>query len=139
MDLGRIPLVKDSKPFHLPFKEHLDPEVLHWNRGSVEFKNPLEIEGEVSKISGEWSLVGAVKGIKKMSCNRCLSPFEKSFHQQMQLDFGSPKGAYLNTLPEIGEEIYDSAIQLLCREDCKGLCAKCGVNLNDEACRCPSK
>jgi uncharacterized protein len=27
--------------------------------------------------------------------------------------------------------------QILCREDCAGLCAGCGANLNVEACRCP--
>ena len=27
-------------------------------------------------------------------------------------------------------------IQALCSEDCKGLCQKCGVNLNRETCDC---
>lgn len=27
--------------------------------------------------------------------------------------------------------------QILCREDCAGLCASCGANLNREPCRCP--
>jgi uncharacterized protein len=27
--------------------------------------------------------------------------------------------------------------KILCREDCAGLCAGCGANLNVEACRCP--
>ena len=26
--------------------------------------------------------------------------------------------------------------KILCREDCAGLCAGCGANLNEEACRC---
>ena len=28
--------------------------------------------------------------------------------------------------------------QVLCREDCAGLCAGCGANLNDGACTCGS-
>jgi uncharacterized metal-binding protein YceD (DUF177 family) len=28
-------------------------------------------------------------------------------------------------------------IQTLCREDCKGICAQCGANLNDRVCGCP--
>ena len=27
-------------------------------------------------------------------------------------------------------------LKLLCRDDCRGLCAGCGANLNTEACRC---
>jgi uncharacterized protein len=28
-------------------------------------------------------------------------------------------------------------IRILCQEDCKGLCAQCGTNLNVESCDCP--
>lgn len=27
----------------------------------------------------------------------------------------------------------------LCREDCRGLCPQCGINLNDAACSCPKR
>ena len=30
-------------------------------------------------------------------------------------------------------------LQALCREDCKGLCPVCGVNLNEETCTCETK
>ena len=30
-------------------------------------------------------------------------------------------------------------LKVLCREDCKGICAGCGVNLNVEECRCGTK
>ena len=26
--------------------------------------------------------------------------------------------------------------KLLCKDDCKGLCCRCGKNLNEEACTC---
>jgi uncharacterized protein len=32
--------------------------------------------------------------------------------------------------------ILDIPMKILCREDCRGLCPGCGVNLNAEACRC---
>ena len=28
-------------------------------------------------------------------------------------------------------------LRVLCKEDCKGLCPKCGVNLNTGSCSCP--
>jgi uncharacterized protein len=30
-------------------------------------------------------------------------------------------------------------IRYLCNEDCKGLCPKCGKNLNEGECDCPKK
>ena len=29
--------------------------------------------------------------------------------------------------------------KILCREDCKGLCPECGINLNDKTCDCANK
>lgn len=42
------------------------------------------------------------------------------------------------------QHIYENLIvnipmQVLCREDCKGLCPQCGVNRNKEACKCVEK
>ena len=30
----------------------------------------------------------------------------------------------------------NSPVSFLCAEDCKGICLGCGVNLNDEQCKC---
>jgi len=32
--------------------------------------------------------------------------------------------------------IINAPTTLLCREDCKGICAGCGVNLNEDDCKC---
>ena len=32
--------------------------------------------------------------------------------------------------------IFRKASKILCDEDCKGICKKCGQNLNDGACEC---
>ena len=34
------------------------------------------------------------------------------------------------------EMLIELPINLLCRDDCRGLCPKCGVNLNEVACGC---
>jgi uncharacterized protein len=30
-------------------------------------------------------------------------------------------------------------MKLLCNENCKGICAGCGADLNTELCKCPEK
>jgi uncharacterized protein len=46
--------------------------------------------------------------------------------------------ARYDLFPRVREElILDMPIKLLCREDCKGLCSKCGADLNEGACGCP--
>ena len=39
-------------------------------------------------------------------------------------------------LPITEEIIANTPIRALCREDCQGLCPKCGANLNDNPCKC---
>jgi uncharacterized protein len=40
--------------------------------------------------------------------------------------------------PHVWEEIVLTApSKFLCREDCAGLCPRCGTNLNREQCGCP--
>lgn len=43
----------------------------------------------------------------------------------------------INLAPLLAEEIVVSVpLQVLCREDCQGLCPECGANLNDNPCKC---
>jgi len=51
---------------------------------------------------------------------------------------------YENDVIEIDEVIRQNLVaslpsKPLCAEDCKGLCAECGVNLNEKACECVSE
>ena len=46
-------------------------------------------------------------------------------------------GRSVSALPDLSEELMvESPIHALCRPDCKGLCDRCGANLNREKCSC---
>ena len=46
-------------------------------------------------------------------------------------------GLTIDLLPTVWEEVVLAApIKVLCRDDCAGLCPKCGADLNREACAC---
>ncbi len=40
------------------------------------------------------------------------------------------------TAPVTEEIIANIPVKVLCKDDCKGLCPKCGANLNDNPCQC---
>lgn len=90
-------------------------------------------------------------------CHKCLDPvkyrLETSFDLMVQWggvnraeEYESsieeyiylPKGQHELSLdaPAYENVIVSLPIQILCDEDCKGLCAECGVNLNTETCSC---
>jgi len=41
--------------------------------------------------------------------------------------------------PICDEILLSFPMRILCRDDCRGLCAGCGADLNKEACRCTKK
>ncbi|MEO0265895.1 MAG: DUF177 domain-containing protein [candidate division WOR-3 bacterium] len=92
----------------------------------------------------------------KMTCSRCLEEFTTRFHTE-DTYFVQPgkepeenEEKYLNdedvftifaptqeidTLPLVRDSVILSVpMKPLCKEDCKGLCPVCGVNLNLEKC-----
>src|SRR5438552_1938257 len=71
-------------------------------------------------------------------CARCMEELSSTEERSYKLDFEiEPDSEYI----DLGEEIRQEIImanpgRILCRHDCKGICSKCGVNLNIEKCKC---
>ena len=103
-------------------------------------------------------LRGSYKGEFETPCARCLEPVDQSLNGEFDLIF-RPLGVDANASEraigpsetEIGyyqdgglllEDVLREQVLLslpartLCREDCKGLCPRCGQNLNTESCTC---
>ena len=92
----------------------------------------------------------------KLVCDRCASEFDAEMKSSFMLSFiftkESEKSEDLNFrfLPpdqdriDISEDVYEYAelavpMKKLCSEECKGLCPKCGTNLNENKCDCKTE
>ena len=50
------------------------------------------------------------------------------------------RDGFLDVDEELSEMLeMDFPSKILCREDCRGLCPKCGANRNHGSCSCPEK
>lgn len=91
----------------------------------------------------------------KLICDRCAAEFEKEIESRYRMVYlfeqeihNSEKErieiVYLHPDTEkidISNDVKDFAMlaipmKILCREDCRGLCARCGKNLNEGECNC---
>ncbi|MEW6170279.1 MAG: DUF177 domain-containing protein [Candidatus Omnitrophota bacterium] len=100
--------------------------------------SPLEIKAVVSKGLDNINILLRVKGKLKVACSRCLDNFfidiNKEFHSNYPIKQEEP---IIDLNPEIRQEIIlDHPLKLLCNKLCKGLCPKCGKNLNEGKCEC---
>jgi uncharacterized protein len=120
-------------------------EVIHEHRG------PREIVADIR-------LKGSYKGAFQVPCARCVEPVEIPLAAEFDLIFrplGVDAGAAERSISapetEIGYYQGDSLaledvlreqvllslpVRTLCKEDCKGLCPRCGANRNTHPCKC---
>lgn len=82
------------------------------------------------------------------SCDRCMDDlhldYKNSFLHTVVTHLEADEGDYIkasNYRLDIDEVVKDDVLldmpsKVLCREDCKGICQKCGANLNNSQCNC---
>lgn len=110
----------------------------------------------VSREDQDIIIEGTLQTVIETECVRCLSAlrnpldnrFQVVYHPSLALkgDLELHKGDletsfYTNDVIDLNEMLAEqiflySPVKPLCDEECKGLCAKCGVNLNMDTCNC---
>ena len=121
------------------------------------FTDRLRVEAVLDKTGHQVHLRATIHAGGHFSCDRCLDEFEKPVTAQYSIVYiieeGGPKAQagdevqYLSpdaNILDLGEDVRQYLIlavpqKLLCRDDCKGLCSKCGANRNKVQCDCSVK
>ena len=126
------------------FFEYLpDDELLDMPNAVMDL--PVKISGEITLTDRHSAYVeGEIAFTVKGECTRCLAPAQSSVVIDFaeQVDNENENGyRVVNDKIDLTKIVDDAIIinaptTLLCREDCKGICAGCGVNLNEDDCKC---
>ena len=123
--------------------------------------SPVLLEGEVSRIEKGFSLEARLSYGGRLECSRCLAgyPFDlqEDFTLLLTKRAATPFGQEIPLASEqLDEYFYDEPVipvapiaeeriqmgvpmKPLCREDCRGLCATCGEDLNVTECGCAAE
>lgn len=108
-------------------------------------------QGSVRNTAGVLVMQGSITTCIHGICDRCAADFSRELtfpldvvlvtelsNEENEDEWVFPLQGNSADLEEIVRTVFvlnlDS--QLLCREDCKGLCHRCGKNLNDGPCNC---
>ena len=126
----------------------LDLRDLDFN-GGAPFKTPVRVEAKAENRAGVVDLAVTAKFDYTAPCDRCgeetITSFVRSFnHTVVQSLVGENESDYIEApdftvdldAPVTADILLDLPSKHLCREDCKGLCPKCGKNLNEGECGC---
>lgn len=120
------------------FEEDIPPQSLDLETGIIKFKGPIRAKAYATRITNAVTVELNLKGAFLLDCGRCLKEIEIGLDKEVRLSY--PVDRFIRNLdidPDIREEIMlDYPLKPLCDEACKGLCPKCGKNLNEGGCSC---
>jgi len=131
----------------LPFDCELDPEGLDFPSIRSYLSRPHAV-GRIVNAAGVLRLEGTLSAELECICDRCGAPFGSTKITEVHAvlvdedDEENPELFLLEGTEVDLDEILrtsfvlDMETKFLCREDCKGLCPKCGKNLNLGPCGC---
>lgn len=119
----------------------------------VTFRAPVAVQGEIVNNAGYIRLALTLAAAYTAPCARCLADVDSEFSLAVERTVVTPKEA-----ADMDEEDDDFVVtedgfldadallvelfelnfpqKILCQEDCRGLCPRCGADLNVAPCSC---
>ena len=134
----------------VPFSVRVDLSDLRYGE-SYPVSEPVEASGTVRNTAGVLMMTGALHTTLHGVCDRCAADFDRYVefpidvvlvtelsNEENEDEWVFPLVADSADLEDIVRTVFvlnlDS--KLLCKDDCKGLCCRCGKNLNEGPCSC---
>jgi len=119
----------------------------------VQLAAPVRVRGRMQATGeGRFYWQGSLETVVTGECRRCLTPVTVPVKAEIGALFSqepdasddpdvfpvAPDARALDVTPAVREELALVAPEyLLCRDDCRGLCPRCGHDLNTGPCTCP--
>ncbi len=129
--------------------------------GPLRLLSPVRAKLRIDKVGSEVLARGELVSDIELQCSRCLASFSKDvsinvnvvYHpleeltgeekheiKEDELDMGFYKGDELDIHDLVQEQIMLSVpMKPLCKENCRGLCPRCGADLNVTGCTCEQR
>ena len=134
----------------IPFSTSVDLSDLQYGN-SKPVTEPVTAEGQVRNTAGVLVMTGAIQTTIHGICDRCATEFDREIHfpldvvlvtelanEENEDEWVFPLEGDSADLDDIVRTVFvlnlDS--KLLCKEDCQGLCCRCGKDLNQGPCNC---
>jgi len=152
VDLGRV----DREGTVLVEAQVPADDVL-WQESGIPWDGPVDVRLRASYAgSGQVVVRGKVSGSLAQECRRCLRPVQGKFDEEVTLVFDAdatveesdggeafvfdPTSGNLDVSRAVrGEAILALNPYVVCDPECKGLCPRCGANLNEGPCGCTAE
>src|SRR5690606_6569426 len=148
VDLGHLQRMR-----RVEIAEDLPPDDPLWEGTGLALARPLAVRLEVQQVGDDVLMRGRMIGAVGLECRRCLIPVTVEIDEAVSAVFRpdldpaeaeeaevytfASQDRELDLAPAVREQAMLAVPKYaVCRDACRGLCPRCGVNLNEEECRC---
>ncbi len=142
----------------IEFDLAIEPEDIEFENEFARSQKEIAFKGKLDNREA-WAIVeGDILAELELACSRCLGWVTRSFEIEVETAFvtaenfteereieleveGLDVSIFEGNKIDLGEVAQEQLLlsippQILCKEDCKGLCLECGKNKNLEGCKC---
>ena len=123
----------------------------------VSFPSPMKVKGDITNTAGYMRMRLSMSVDYSAECARCLAPVTDSFSLDLEKtvatkevlsdvdedrldDYAIIDNGFLDMDEQLMEQLeMEFPVRILCKEDCRGLCQRCGKNLNEGECDCDTR
>ncbi len=134
----------------LPFAVSLDLSDLRFGNCNP-VSESVDAEGIIRNTAGVLMMKGSIRTCIHGICDRCAASFDRDMEVPIDVvvvteladednedEWVFPLEGDSADLEDIVRTVFvlNMESKLLCKEDCKGLCCRCGANLNEGPCTC---
>jgi len=132
--------------------KNIDLRFLEVMGGEHPFDKPFHVTGVIENKAGVVEMRLSIKGEFDTFCARCLKPVKEYLDLKSEYFLVTERQNADNDKLILVEDnsldlseivinniLIGMPLKSLCRENCKGLCPKCGKDLNLGDCDCPKK
>ena len=123
----------------------------------VSFPSPMKVKGEITNTAGYMRMTLSMSVDYQAACARCLAPVSGCFSLDLEKtvasrdmlidldedrldDYAVIDDGFLDMDEQLLDQLeMEFPMRFLCREDCRGLCHKCGHDLNLGDCGCDTR
>ncbi|HOK40564.1 MAG TPA: DUF177 domain-containing protein [bacterium] len=137
------------------FDFFFEKEEIPIENDDINFNGSLKVKGKITKSKDNYLMEAELKTRVKLECVKCLEEYDYDIEDIIKIVYINKEEIidddveqYFSYFKEHTIDITDDIRQFIilnipyygiCKNDCAGLCAGCGANLNKEECKCKEK
>ncbi len=127
------------------YNGEMELETFSNNGDELKMTKPISFEGVLKKGDDFVEVNGKINLEYTTACHLCGTEFKRNdtidVFETYRREPTEDEYKLVGDEIELDEMIFDNLrlnlpVKFLCKEDCKGVCTKCGKNLNFEKCEC---